>query len=81
MIRVLHFTELCIGTLSISFNTLTVAGLVVVIGSILLLCWRTWRFTILPLLHPDEPLDLPYWIPCKSDLSVRSKMTAIGILR
>lgn len=30
-----------------------------------LILWRTWRFTILPLLHPDYPKELPYWIPCK----------------
>ncbi|KAI0506259.1 putative cytochrome p450 [Xylaria bambusicola] len=25
--------------------------------------WRTWRFTIYPKLHPDEPKELPYVIP------------------
>lgn len=29
----------------------------------LLLLWRTWRFVILPALHPDDPKELPYWIP------------------
>ncbi|KAH3961190.1 hypothetical protein HBI56_209870 [Parastagonospora nodorum] len=29
----------------------------------LLLSWRLWRFTIRPRLHPDEPKELPYWIP------------------
>jgi hypothetical protein len=29
-----------------------------------LLSWRLWRFTIRPRLHPDEPKELPYWIPC-----------------
>ncbi|KAF2867711.1 cytochrome P450 [Massariosphaeria phaeospora] len=28
------------------------------------LAWRLWRFTVQPrLLHPDEPKELPYWIP------------------
>ncbi|KAE8383846.1 cytochrome P450 [Aspergillus bertholletiae] len=27
------------------------------------LCWRIWRFTILPLFRPNEPVELPYWIP------------------
>jgi hypothetical protein len=30
----------------------------------LLLSWRLWRFTIRPRLHPQEPKELPYWIPC-----------------
>ncbi|KAL4918995.1 cytochrome P450 [Aspergillus aurantiobrunneus] len=29
-----------------------------------ILAWRLWRFTIRPLLHPDEPKEVPYWIPC-----------------
>lgn len=27
------------------------------------LLWRLWRFTILPMLYPDDPKELPYWIP------------------
>ncbi|KAL3475751.1 putative cytochrome P450 [Aspergillus californicus] len=29
-----------------------------------ILTWRLWRFTIRPFLHPDEPKEVPYWIPC-----------------
>ncbi|KAI1127998.1 cytochrome P450 [Nemania abortiva] len=25
--------------------------------------WRIYRFTIYPLFHPNEPQELPYWIP------------------
>ena len=25
--------------------------------------WRIWRFSICPLLHPQEPREVPYWIP------------------
>ncbi|KAK3303784.1 uncharacterized protein B0T15DRAFT_284316 [Chaetomium strumarium] len=28
-----------------------------------LLLWRLWRFTITPALYPDDPKELPYWIP------------------
>lgn len=28
-----------------------------------LLTWRTWKLTLRPFLHPDEPKDLPYWLP------------------
>ncbi|KAF2470887.1 cytochrome P450 [Lindgomyces ingoldianus] len=28
-----------------------------------LVAFRLWKFTIRPLLHPDEPSELPYWIP------------------
>ncbi|MCJ1475921.1 hypothetical protein MMC13_004585 [Lambiella insularis] len=30
---------------------------------VLLLAWRLWRFTIAPLLWPDEPKTLPYYFP------------------
>lgn len=44
--------------------TKLVVGFILVLGSLAL--WRFWRFTISPLLRPFEPLELPYWIPCKS---------------
>lgn len=28
-----------------------------------LLLWRLWRFTITPWLYPNDPKELPYWIP------------------
>ncbi|KAI0859747.1 cytochrome P450 [Xylaria cubensis] len=28
-----------------------------------ILLWRLWRFTISPLLYPDDPRELPYWVP------------------
>ncbi|KAL4919863.1 putative cytochrome P450 [Aspergillus aurantiobrunneus] len=33
------------------------------LGLVSLLTWRIWRFTIRPLLHPEEPKEVPYWIP------------------
>jgi hypothetical protein len=30
--------------------------------------WRLWTFTLLPWLNPNEPKEVPYWIPCKSYL-------------
>ncbi len=33
--------------------------------SCILFTWRVWSFTIRPWLHPREPKELPYWIPCK----------------
>ena len=29
-----------------------------------LLLWRLWKFTFVPALYPDDPIDLPYWTPC-----------------
>ncbi|PQE32214.1 cytochrome P450 oxidoreductase protein [Rutstroemia sp. NJR-2017a WRK4] len=29
-----------------------------------LVTWRFWRFTLSPILYPDDPKELPYWIPC-----------------
>lgn len=38
--------------------------------------WRCWRFTVYPMLHPDEPKELPYLIPCRC-----SHRPVIGISR
>lgn len=38
-------------------------SLVVVTLAGLLLLWRFWAFTVRPALKPDEPPELPYWIP------------------
>jgi hypothetical protein len=31
--------------------------------ALFLVAFRIWKFTIRPLLHPDEPKELPYWVP------------------
>ncbi|MCJ1377230.1 hypothetical protein MMC17_000322 [Xylographa soralifera] len=41
---------------------ITCTKLVIALGGSLLL-WRLWRFTLLPAFVPDEPKELPYWIP------------------
>jgi hypothetical protein len=33
------------------------------------LCWRLWRFSLLPALCPDEPKELPYLVPRESNRS------------
>lgn len=33
------------------------------IALVLLLSWRVVRFTVIPLFCPDDPKELPYWIP------------------
>ena len=30
------------------------------------LLWRFWKFSLTPYFYPDEPKELPYWIPGKS---------------
>ncbi|KAK8066627.1 cytochrome p450 [Apiospora hydei] len=30
---------------------------------LLLLSWRVWKFTVYPILHPNEPKEFPCWIP------------------
>jgi hypothetical protein len=37
-----------------------------VLSILLLLLWRLWKFSLKPYLYPDDPKELPYWIPCRS---------------
>lgn len=30
-----------------------------------LILWRLYAFTIKPWFRPNEPKELPYWIPCE----------------
>lgn len=48
-------------------NTQKQASVSVLLASIGLwwAVWRFWRFTLYPMLHPDEPKELPYLIPSK----------------
>lgn len=46
-------------------KTLFIAGVAILAIGVLLLSWRLWTFTILPTLRPDEPREIPYWIPCQ----------------
>jgi len=39
------------------------------------LFWRLWEFTIKPSLHPDEPRELPYLIPCVYTSTVRRELS------
>ena len=39
--------------------------LISIVPFILLLLWRFWYFTIIPLIYPGNPKELPYWIPCE----------------
>ena len=42
-------------------------------GSYLL--WRLWAFTFKPMLRPDEPKPLPYWIPFLGRLYCKTLLT------
>jgi len=48
------------------------------------LTWRFWSFTIRPALYPDEPKQLPYWIPSEylpaGFLSVRVTNNTLSVL-
>ena len=37
-------------------------AVIVLVG---LLLWRFGAFTVVPLLHPNQPKEVPYWIPCE----------------
>jgi hypothetical protein len=63
----------CVLILTMATSSLLVAAIqyaasnvyVLVLGSLFLalLSWRLWRFTIHPMLWPDEPRTLPYTFP------------------
>ncbi|KAI1159807.1 putative cytochrome P450 oxidoreductase [Nemania serpens] len=40
----------------------------VILLVVLLLAWRVWRFTITPMFYPNDPKELPYWIPIPGHL-------------
>lgn len=44
--------------------------LVCTIGfTVVLVFWRVWKFHLRPSLHPEDPKELPYWVPCEFQLS------------
>ncbi|KAL8726311.1 MAG: hypothetical protein Q9166_006789 [cf. Caloplaca sp. 2 TL-2023] len=44
--------------------------------------WRLWRFTVSPWLHPEDPRELPYWIPffghARAFLSNQDRLLSYG---
>ena len=38
-----------------------------------LLLWRVAKFTVLPLFYPNDPKQLPYWIPGEPLMSLISE--------
>lgn len=47
---------------TLPFSPLTNKIVVAVIAC--LVTWRIWNFTLRPIAYPNEPKELPYWIPC-----------------
>ena len=43
------------------------------------LIWRLWAFTVLPALRPNEPKEVPYWIPCKQTAVMPKSSTVADI--
>jgi hypothetical protein len=39
--------------------------------------WRLSRFTIIPLFYPNDPKELPYWIPSKISRAVDQRMKVL----
>ena len=39
------------------------ASLIAIGLTLMLSLWRLWRFSIHPYFRPDDPKELPYWIP------------------
>ena len=55
--------------LSASFSQKHPVIYAVIVALLMLLLWRLWRFSIVPVLYPHDPKDLPYWIPCEQEPS------------
>ena len=36
----------------------------------LLFLWRLWRFSLVTILWPQEPKEIPYWVPGEVDLEL-----------
>ncbi len=56
-------TDLAIQGIFLFIQSHTTVLYVVVFIGIAWAIWRGWRFTIYPMLHPDEPKELPYLFP------------------
>lgn len=56
-----------------AFDMAYMSGLLKIVACFLapVVLFRIWAFGLKPLLHPDEPKELPYWIPCKNPLISR----------
>ncbi|KAF2190000.1 cytochrome P450 [Zopfia rhizophila CBS 207.26] len=55
------FTEPALAFLRIPTSQNALAAAILPLAA--LLSWRIWRFTIQPFFFPNEPEELPYWIP------------------
>ncbi len=40
-------------------------GYLTFVPIILLLVWRVYKFHLCPTIRPEDPKELPYWIPCE----------------
>ena len=44
---------------------------------LVVLVWRFWKFSLKPALHPEDPKELPYWIPCEYRITFLIAPTAL----
>lgn len=56
-----QFTLIFTQPYQISFSICLLIAALTLLG-----IWRMWKFTILSALKPNEPKEIPYWVPCKS---------------
>ena len=42
---------------------------IAVLSNLSFALWRLWKFTVRPWIYPDEPREIPYWVPCKVQMS------------
>lgn len=54
-----------------SLHGLPLLVIVTAISIVFLLLWRLFRFTLLPILHPNEPKELPHWFPSECPIFKR----------
>ena len=61
-----------IGYMALNIFVSIVVELSIIMGVVYLL-WRTWAFSLLPLLRPHEPRELPYCVPGKSSCNLSTR--------
>lgn len=62
-----------------TFSLLHTTALSALVGVVMLLVWRLWKFSVVPALYPNDPKEFPYWMPCKINMIIRNSSSVDGL--